>query len=589
MSDRADSGGRSGLWPFLVRWRWQLTIAVISYPIVSGLGLLPPLVIKAAVDTCLVPRQLEGLDWLIAALVGINLLELALRYVQVWLSERVAQRMGRELRIACFAKLLRLAQPEVDRRASGAVVSQLVTDVDAVVDIVSSGVLGLAGDILLIGGILVAMILVDAELAAYAMLSFPPLAIGVALTVKRNREKTGEVRAEEERLGGALSERIAGAPLIRVYGRGPAVVGDLDRMDETLVRTRVQAIQMTVLTTSLVDSAAVLATAAMLFAAAWTTLEPAGIGAFVAIIEYLRRLFAPVADLANRWSTLQTGLVAWERVSELLRAPQQRALDGATVAIGPVEEAIRFQDVDFAYPGGAPVLDQISLGVRRGERVAIVGPTGGGKSTIAKLVAGSLAPTRGQVTVDGVDLQVIDPRSWHRRLTVVLQDVVLFAGSIRDNVAFGLDLSAPDGQSRLDEAARRARASGLIARAADGWHTEVGEFGNRLSSGERQLIAIARAFLRDPEILLLDEATSAIDPETEAMIHDALAELIQGRTALLIAHRLSTIQSADRIVFVSGGQIREQGTHEELMAMGRLYRQQIEYQTAANRPSIDRS
>lgn len=534
--------------------RLALIALVASYPVLAAVGLVPPLLIKAAIERCFLPRRAEGLGTLVMVFSAVAAVELVGAYVQTRLTERIAHGAARSLRVAAFEAMSRLDPVAVQRTPSGTMVSRIVSDVDAVTAMFSNGILGFLGDVITVSFIVVAMLAVDVVAAGCALAVLPVIGVVLAIILSRLRAWNREVHHEDARLAAALADAVGGASLIRIFDRKQRTLADVDLIAAASIQSRDRATRSQVLALALVESTSILAIAAMLFAVFALTVDATRLAAFVTIIEFLRRLFVPVGGLAGRWAALQAGLAAWERVHGLLvEAPMRR--ESAPQKPGAFRE-IRFDEVTFSYAPGAPVLDRVSFTLRRGETLAIVGPTGGGKSTIVKLLSAFHHPERGRISVDGVDLADIDPDHLRRRLAVVFQDVAMFSGTIAENIGLGLNLADPDVKRRLEVAATRARAMDVIERRPEGWAAEVGERGCRLSSGERQLLAIARAFARDPEILIFDEATSAVDPDTEAKIQAALANLLANRTALVIAHRRSTIERADRVLVVSDATIR---------------------------------
>jgi ATP-binding cassette subfamily B protein len=396
---------------------------------------------------------------------------------------------------------------------------------------------------------------------------------------KPSREAFRDVRARLAQLNGFLNEAISGMSLVQVFRQEPTVGHEFEEVNGHYRDANYRAITYDAVTYATVEGIGSVAIALMLFLGVGLFAKGAvSIGVFVAFIDYLRRFFGPITELSTKYTVMQSAMASAERIFDLLDQKPTIVAPPSPQVLPPGRSgALRFEHVDFEYAEGQPVLRGFELDVRKGEKIAIVGPTGAGKSTIVKLLARFYDPTGGRVTLEDVDLRELDPDQLRSRLAMVLQDAYLFDGSVKDNVTLGrTDIPS----ERIAEAAARTRAKEIIDRQERGWDTRVGERGGRLSSGERQLIAFARVMVLDPDLLILDEATSAVDPETEALIQEGLAALLQDRTAIIVAHRLSTIRKVDRIIVLSGGTVVEQGSHEQLLAKGGIYRRLYELQFA---------
>ena len=567
--------------------RTLFLVSLLSYPLVSAFHLVQPYLVKVAVDEHLVTRNLRGFEWIILGLIGAIALEFAGKFAQTILTQLLGQRVTRDLRTRLFEKLQEVDLSYIEKNPVGRLMTRVVNDVEALTETFSTGAISIVGDIVTLFGIIVMMLVLDWKLTLYAFSIMPVLFVFVMIMRRYAREAFRRVRTLLSRINAFLNEAISGMTIIQAFRQEKAMMGEFVEVNRELRDANFDAIRYDALTYAVVEGLSTIAIALlMLLGASMFERGAVEIGTVVAFIEYLRRFFAPINELSTKYTVLQSAMASAERCVELLDQKARVVEKASPAAPGPLTEAFAFEHVRFGYTEeGGDVLHDVHLTFKKGEKVAIVGPTGSGKSTLVKLAARFYDPSDGRITLDGVDIATMALDDLRHRLAVVLQDAYLFDGTIRDNIRFS-DPSIPE--QRLQQAAQRTRASEVIARQAGGWDAVVGERGSRLSAGERQLIAFARALALDPEILILDEATSSVDPETEALIQAGLEELIKNRTALIIAHRLSTIRTVDRIVVLSHGYVVEQGSHEELLAAGGIYRKLYELQFAEPSPDSGR-
>lgn len=569
--------------------RVLLLASLLSYPIVSVFHLLQPYLVKVAVDEHLVTRELEGFEWILLALVAAIALEFVGKFAQTLLTQLLGQRVTRDLRMRLFQKLQEVDLSYIEKNPVGRLMTRVVNDVESLTETFSTGAISIVGDMVTLFGIIVMMLALDWQLTLYAFSIMPVLFVFIMIMRRYAREAFRRVRTLLSRINAFLNEAISGMTIIQTFRQEKAMMGEFAEVNRELRDANFDAIRYDALTYAVVEGLSTIAIALlMLLGASLFERGAVEIGTVVAFIDYLRRFFAPINELSTKYTVLQSAMASAERCVELLDQEPTVVESVPSCAPGPLSNALSFENVRFAYTEeGGDVLRNVNLTFKKGEKVAVVGPTGSGKSTLVKLAARFYDPSEGRITLDGVDIASITLDNLRHRLAVVLQDAYLFEGTIRDNVRFG-DPDLPE--QRLREAADRTRASEVIARQPDGWDATVGERGARLSVGERQLVAFARALALDPEFLILDEATSSVDPETEALIQAGLEELIRDRTALIIAHRLSTIRSVDRIVVLSHGYVVEEGTHEELLAAGGIYRKlyELQFAEAGNGTPVDR-
>ena len=572
------------MWTYVAPYRGLFFLSLLSYPIASALQLAQPYLIKVAIDAHLVPKHTEGFTVIVVLFIGAVLAECFARFGQTYLTQLLGQRSTRDLRVSLFRKLQEVDVAYIERNPIGRLMTRVTSDVESLSEMFSTGAVSIVGDLVTLTGILVMMLALDWRLTLYAF-GVSPLLIGVVLAFRRPaREAFRDVRGALARLNGFLNEAISGMTLVQVFRQERTMITEFDEVNRAHQDANVRSIRFDAMTYALVEGLATAAIATLtLLGASLFSSGAVEIGVFVAFVEYLRRFFGPITELSTKYTVMQQAMASAERCVDLLDQPSSVAAPAQPKPVAVPVGVIRFESVGFQYGKSSEVLSGLDLTIRRGEKVAIVGPTGAGKSTIVKLLARFYDPTSGKITFDGVPLTELRPEDLRARLAVVLQDAYLFDGTIRDNVTLG----RPEiDDAALETAATRTRAREVIRKLEHGWDTKVGERGTRLSSGERQLIAFARALAHDPEILILDEATSAVDPETEALIQQGLEALLENRTALVIAHRLSTIRKADRIIVLAGGRIIEEGPHEALLAKGGAYRSLYELQFANPPPVV---
>jgi ATP-binding cassette, subfamily B, multidrug efflux pump len=582
------------VWSYVRPYRHLFWLSVLLMPLNTMFALAQPYLFKIAIDVFLSahrgtpPGWLKSLEtvWpghglmLMGALYLILLLgEVLSFYGQFYLTMMVAQYSLSDLRMALFSHVERLPMAFFDRTPAGRLVSRMTTDIDAINEMFSAGSLTLFIDVLTLGGIIVILFMSNARLAMWSLCAVPPLMFVINFFRVRMRAVFRQIRERLAALNAYLSEALSGMAVVQLFTRERESRREFDELN--LLSRKVQSksnIYDGVLYSS-VETLSSITVALILWAGGGEVIHHLlTLGTLVAFFDYAQRFFNPLRDVSSKYTTMQSALASAERIEALMETPESIASPAEPRRHEGGPGAIVFEHVTFEYRRGEPVLRDLSFQVEPGQKVAIVGATGSGKTTIIKLLNRFYDVTSGRILVDGIDVREWDLRGLRRAIGLVQQDVFLFAEDILDNVRLGRsDL----GEDAVREALNRAQALGFVERMPSGIREEVHERGANLSAGQRQLLSFARALAYDPRILVMDEATSSVDSETERLIQLALNELLADRTALIIAHRLSTIERADLILVLSNGVLRQSGTHEELLKRPGIYRRLFELQYAA--------
>jgi len=550
-------------------YRGRAILSLLTLLLATGIALAPPFLAKFALDDA-VNGDAGGKLYLVVALFLVaGLANWGMTYAQTYLTGWVGERMLADLRTTLFDHLQDLSLGFYERNRAGVIISRLTNDVEALDQLVTDGISTLVQSTLTLVGTAILLFILDWRLALATLTVIPVMSAG---TVLFRRYSTHAYRAVRERLGlvtATLAEDIAGMRVVQAFTREQVNIRNFREVSERYRQSNQQTVILSGWYFPFVDLLSTVALAIVLGYGGHLYFEGAvEIGTLFAFMLYVQNFFDPVQQLSQLYGTFLSATAALDKINDLLdEQPQVVDRPGAR-DLGHLAGDVRFEGVRFSYGRGDEVLHGIDLDVPAGTTVALVGHTGAGKSTIAKLLARFYDPTHGRITLDGADLRHVTQKSLRRQLGVVPQEGFLFAGSVRENIAFGRP-DASDGQ--VVAAATAVGADDFIRDLEDGYDTELGERGSRLSVGQRQLVAFARALLADPRILVLDEATSSVDIGTERRIEVALRKLLAGRTAFIIAHRLSTIREADLIVVLEHGRVVEQGSHDELLARRGLY------------------
>lgn len=561
---------------YVAPYRLSIIIVMLILPIVAACRLSQPWIIKLAIDNHIITGKLAGLETIALGFLGILLIEALLSFFEVYLLQSVGQRVMSDMRSELYGHVMHLPVSWFDRVPAGSAVTRLTSDIEVLGEMFASGIITIVGDILLLTGIISVMLWMNLKLSLVTF-SVLPILLYVAYTFRRRMRKSfREVRARLGNLNSFLNECISGISIIQIFNRERDEEQRFSELNASYRDANMPVIFWDASLYAMVEALSSIAVALIIWYGGGEIVKGAlTFGVLVAFIQYIEKFFTPIRDLSAKYSVMQGAMAALERIFALLdtpastlphpgSTPEWKGRGGEEVDSYPL---IEFRDVFFSYKDGNDILNGLNLVVNRGERIAIVGESGGGKTTITRLLTRLYEIERGNIFLQGIDIRELDLIEVRRRVGVVLQDPCLFAGSIEFNICLG-DESV---RQRVKDAAKAVGADRFIEKLPDGYFEEVQERGSNLSVGEKQLISFARAVAFNPEILVLDEATASIDTASEQMIQEGIKGLMQGRTSLVIAHRLSTIRDADRIVTIDHGLKAEEGTHEELLRSCGIY------------------
>ena len=552
----------------------SLVPALVLTLLLNLMGIMQPKFTQYAIDWYILPRNTNGLTLFVLVYFGVWFLRFAFSYVQEVLLNTVGQRVMYDLRTELYDKLQHQEVAYYDRNPVGRIMTRLTSDVDALDELFKSGVIDVLGDLVMIAAIIVMMLWMDWQLTLVTLITVPMLFAATTWFRKHARRGYDRVRTRMARLNAFLQEHLSGAQTVQIFNAEEKSRKQFHDINDDHRNANIETIFYYSVFFPLVDLIGAVGISLIIWYGGWRVMQNTGggtvltLGALVAFIQYSQLLFQPIRDISDKYNVLQAAVVASYRIFKTLDMPIAITTPDEPKKSGRAEGRIEFENVWFAYKEDEWVLKDVTFTVEPGQSVALVGHTGSGKTTITNLLMRFYDVQRGRILLDGVDVREWDLESLRQNFAVVLQDVFLFSGTVEGNIRLGRDSITTE---RVEWAASEVRADRFIKRLPDGYKSEVKERGAGLSVGQKQLISFARALAFDPALLVLDEATSSIDTETEQLIQQAIERVMMNRTSIVVAHRLSTIQRADRIIVLHHGEIREQGTHQQLLIHRGLY------------------
>jgi len=557
------------LWGYLKRQKWLLMVTVVLVALSSGLALLGPYLMGIAIDTYILKGDLPGLARTALLMIGAYGASSLATWLQLYVMANVAQRTVRDIRNDLFARLQTLPLRFFDRHPHGELMSRLSNDVENISNVLNMGVTQFISSVLSIAGVVVVMCLINGRLALVSLVTVPLMVFLNSAVAMQTRQGFREQQKTLGELNGIIEETITGQRVVKAFVREQAAMATFEVANRKLQRVATRAEIFAGFVGPMMNLVNNLGFAIIAGAGGWMALQGlATVGNIASFINYAREFGRPLNEIAQLYAHIQGAIAGAERVFEVLDEMPELADAPDAWPLEQVRGDVIFQDVCFGYEPDVPVLQEVSFHAEPGQTIALVGPTGAGKTTIVNLLTRFYDINSGRIAVDGKDIRQVKKADLRRQLGIVLQDTFLFSATVMENIRYGR-LDATD--EEVMAAARLANADPFIRRLPQGYQTVLSERGSNLSQGQRQLLAIARAILADPGILILDEATSSVDTRTEKHIQEAMLRLMEGRTSFVIAHRLSTIRDADQILVINGGRIIERGTHEELLAQQGFY------------------
>ena len=551
--------------------RRRMAIALTALLAVAGFGVLQPVIIGRALDDGVLAGDGDVLLFAVIAYAAVTVGHGLALGIQRQLTARLGNQLLHRLRTGVFRHYQRLSLGFFDRQITGRLISRIVSDIEAIGEVLTEGVLGAAADVALLVGILVAMSLLSWQLTLLCLVVTPLLYISARLVASLARRWYRTMRARTSTLNGVLAESVLGMRITQAFAREDVNLDRFDVVNQSQLQAQFRTFTISSATVPVVEVFTAAATGLVLwFGGSFVIdgIDGMTVGLVATFALFIERFFAPIQELATRYETLQSAMASGERIFEVLDLEPGITDAPDAHELGEIRGEICFREVKFGYDPETPVLHGIDLHARPGDTIALVGATGAGKTTIINLLFRFYDITSGSITVDGHDVRSVTQQSLRRRMALVLQEPTLFSGSIHDNIAYGRPAAS---RSEVTAAAQAVGLHGFVESLPFGYDTQIEERGGGLSIGQRQLVSFARALLLDPRVLVLDEATSAVDAQTEAYIQRGLETLMAGRTAIVIAHRLSTVQRATEIIVLEHGRIVERGTHAELLDLRGLY------------------
>ncbi len=558
-----NMGQLKRLLAYLKPYRKQVVVTVISMFVVAFLGLLSPYILKIAIDDYMVQANYKGLAMLALILLAIDGIIMIFSRQRVITMSKVGQKAISRIRQDLFDHIQKLSFQFYDSRPAGKILVRIINDVNSLGDLLSNGIVNVLVDSVTIIIVVILMLSMNVKLTLIT-LTVIPLMFAVIFSLKKViRRRWQTVRRKSSNMNGYLHESLAGMRVTQAFAREPETNKVYNELSQDIRSSWMSAIMVN---NFMGPSSIIIATISTIlvywFGVSFMDTGVVTIGILVAFASYVNRFWQPVNNILNFINSILVAMASTERIFELLDTPADIIDHPDAIEMPEIEGEVTFENLSFHYEPEKPVLKNVNIQVAPGETIALVGPTGAGKTTVVNLLSRFYEPIEGRILIDGIDINTVTMNSLRDQMGVMMQDSFIFSGTIMDNIRYG-KLDATDAEVKA--AARIVYADEFIRNMDKGYYTEVNERGSSLSQGQRQLISFARALLADPRILILDEATSSIDTQTEILVQKGLNELLKGRTSFVIAHRLSTIRNADRIMYIAGGRIAESGSHDELM------------------------